>query len=120
MDESERSRSVLGISARTLRLAVERGEIEAAHPLPDGPWVFHRQALEAPTAAALVARPCELPRRRRGPRGASMRRAAGRMLAASAGLGEEQHVQSLEPARGHGEAIARDDARRLGPQKLTP
>ena len=47
---------VLGISARTLRLAVERGEIEAAHPLPDGPWVFHRQALEAPTAAALVAR----------------------------------------------------------------
>jgi DNA invertase Pin-like site-specific DNA recombinase len=47
---------LLGISARTLRLAVERGEIEAAHPLPDGPWVFHRQALEAPAAAALVAR----------------------------------------------------------------
>ena len=47
---------VLGISPRTLRLAVERGEIEAAHPLPDGPWVFQRQALEAPAAAALVAR----------------------------------------------------------------
>jgi DNA invertase Pin-like site-specific DNA recombinase len=47
---------VLGISARTLRLAVERGEIEAAHPLRDGPWVFHRQALETPAAAALVAR----------------------------------------------------------------
>ena len=47
---------VLGISPRTLRLAVERGEIEAAHPLPDGPWVFDRQALEAPAAAALVAR----------------------------------------------------------------
>jgi DNA invertase Pin-like site-specific DNA recombinase len=47
---------VLGISARTLRLAVERGEIEAAHPLPDGPWVFQRSALAAPTAAALVAR----------------------------------------------------------------
>ena len=31
---------MLGISARTLRLAVERGEIDAAHPLPDGPWVF--------------------------------------------------------------------------------
>jgi hypothetical protein len=29
--------SVLGISARTLRLAVERGEIEADHPLADGP-----------------------------------------------------------------------------------
>jgi hypothetical protein len=24
--------------------------------LPDGPWVFHRQALDAPAAAALVAR----------------------------------------------------------------
>ena len=47
---------VLGISPRTLRLAVERGEIDAAHPLPDGPWVFQRQALDAPAAAALVAR----------------------------------------------------------------
>jgi DNA invertase Pin-like site-specific DNA recombinase len=47
---------VLGISPRTLRLAVERGDIEAAHPLPDGPWVFQRQALEAPGTAALVAR----------------------------------------------------------------
>ena len=32
----------LGISARTLRLAAERGEIDASHPLPDGPWVFQR------------------------------------------------------------------------------
>ncbi len=35
---------VLGISARTLRLAVERGEIEADHPLADGPWVFQAAA----------------------------------------------------------------------------
>jgi hypothetical protein len=55
MNPNEAAR-VLGISARTLRLAVERGEIEAAHPLPDGPWVFQRQALDAPAAAALVAR----------------------------------------------------------------
>jgi hypothetical protein len=48
--------SRLGISPRTLRLAVERGEIEAAHPLADGPWVFQRSALETPSAAALVAR----------------------------------------------------------------
>jgi hypothetical protein len=48
--------SVLGINARTLRLAVERGEIKADHPLADGPWVFQRSALETPTAAALVAR----------------------------------------------------------------
>jgi helix-turn-helix protein len=47
---------VLGISARTLRLAVERGEIEANHPLADGPWVFKRSALETPAAATLVAR----------------------------------------------------------------
>jgi hypothetical protein len=47
---------VIGISARTLRLAVERGEIEADHPLADGPWVFRRSALETPAAATLVAR----------------------------------------------------------------
>jgi DNA invertase Pin-like site-specific DNA recombinase len=47
---------VLGISPRTLRLAVERGEIDAVHPLLDGPWVFQRLALDGPAAAALVAR----------------------------------------------------------------
>ena len=47
---------MLGISARTLRLAVERGEIEAAHPLPDGPWVFNRCILATEAAATLVAR----------------------------------------------------------------
>jgi hypothetical protein len=55
MNLNEAARA-LGISPRTLRLAVERGEIEAAHPLPDGPWVFQRQAIETPAAAALVAR----------------------------------------------------------------
>jgi hypothetical protein len=55
---------VLGISPRTLRLAVERGEIEADHPLADGPWVFKRSVLETPAAAALVARV-----RRHGPEG---------------------------------------------------
>ena len=47
---------VLGISARTLRLAVERGEIEADHPLRDGPWVFQRRVLDTPAAATLLAR----------------------------------------------------------------
>jgi hypothetical protein len=47
---------VLGISPRTLRLAVERGEIDAAHPLREGPWVFQRRVLEGPAATALVAR----------------------------------------------------------------
>jgi hypothetical protein len=47
---------LLGISPRTLRIAVERGEIEADHPLPDGPWVFQRRVLDTPAAATLIAR----------------------------------------------------------------
>src|SRR5262249_46658957 len=35
----------LGISTRTLRLAVEQRRIEGEHPLPDGPWIFSREAL---------------------------------------------------------------------------
>jgi DNA invertase Pin-like site-specific DNA recombinase len=48
--------SVLGISPRTLRLSVERGEIPGEHPLDDGPWIFNRQSLETPTAALVVQR----------------------------------------------------------------
>ena len=47
---------ILGVSARTLRLAVERGEIEAAHPLADGPWVFNRSELETKAAVNFVER----------------------------------------------------------------
>ena len=47
---------VLGISPPTLRHAVERGEIEADHPLPDGPWVFQRRALDTSAATTLLAR----------------------------------------------------------------
>jgi DNA invertase Pin-like site-specific DNA recombinase len=46
----------LGVSARTLRLAVERGEIEADHPLEDGPWVFNRCELETKAAVNFVER----------------------------------------------------------------
>jgi len=46
----------LGISAKTLRLAAENGEIEADHPLADGPWVFQRSILEGLTAQRLTAR----------------------------------------------------------------
>ena len=52
----------LGVSPITLRLAVERGEIEGEHPLSDGPWVINRRALESEAAAKLVERV----RRRRG------------------------------------------------------
>ncbi len=38
----------LQLNPKTLRLAVERGKIQAQHPLPEGPWVFNRSALERP------------------------------------------------------------------------
>jgi len=46
----------LGISSITLRRAVERSEIEAEHPLPDGPWIFSRTTLESEAAKTLVNR----------------------------------------------------------------
>jgi hypothetical protein len=47
---------VLNIDPRTLRLAVERSQIEARHPLPDGPWVVNRRALQTSAAADLGQR----------------------------------------------------------------
>src|SRR5262245_6892019 len=52
----------LHISSITLRLAIERGEIEAEHPLANGPWVINRRALETGKAAQLAERS----RRQRG------------------------------------------------------
>ena len=46
----------LHLSSRTVRLAVERGEITGDHPLADGPWVFQRRDLESPAAQELVRR----------------------------------------------------------------
>lgn len=45
---------LLSVSSRTLRLAVERGDIPGQHPLPDGPWVFRRVDLQTPTAQQLI------------------------------------------------------------------
>lgn len=36
---------LVGVAPRTLRLAAERRDVEALHPLPDGPWLFRRKAL---------------------------------------------------------------------------
>ena len=47
---------VLGISPKTLRIAVERGQIETDHPLPDSPWVFRRHVLDTSAAITLIAR----------------------------------------------------------------
>ena len=46
----------LGTTSRTLRLAVEQGEIEAEHPLTAGPWIFNRRALQTEASAKLVER----------------------------------------------------------------
>jgi DNA invertase Pin-like site-specific DNA recombinase len=44
----------LGISSRTLRLAVEQRRIEGEHPLSDGPWIFSPEALQTEAAAQVV------------------------------------------------------------------
>jgi DNA invertase Pin-like site-specific DNA recombinase len=46
----------LGVSGITLRLAIERGEIEAVHPLTAGPWILNRRAIETVAAAQLAER----------------------------------------------------------------
>ncbi|GAC1659797.1 MAG: recombinase family protein [Acidobacteriaceae bacterium] len=60
----------LHLSSRTVRLAVERGEISGEHPLGDGPWVFRRSDLETPAAGELVRRAHNYNRRRAVPNGA--------------------------------------------------
>jgi len=47
---------LLGVTPKTLRLAAEAGEIEGAHPLPDGPWIFSRSKLATPEAQQIFAR----------------------------------------------------------------
>jgi DNA invertase Pin-like site-specific DNA recombinase len=46
----------LGIAPKTLRVSAEAGEIEARHPLPDGPWIFSRAALATEAARAITLR----------------------------------------------------------------
>lgn len=59
--------SLLGVSAKTLRLAAEAQEIEALHPLAEGPWLFSRAVLTGPTALALVSGARNGVRHRAGP-----------------------------------------------------
>ena len=48
--------SVVGVASKTLRLAAERGEITAMHPLEDGPWLFRREDIEGPAAQNVLSR----------------------------------------------------------------
>lgn len=57
----------LGISPKTLRLAAEAGEIEAEHPLADGPWVFARSVLDSNAAQSIVDRAHRRQRHLAGP-----------------------------------------------------
>ena len=44
----------LQMSGKTLRLAIERGDIEAEHPLANGPWVLQHRALETDRAVRFI------------------------------------------------------------------
>ena len=48
--------SRLGIANRTLRVAIERGEIEAQRPIACGPWVLNARALCTEAATRLTER----------------------------------------------------------------
>jgi DNA invertase Pin-like site-specific DNA recombinase len=48
--------AVLGVAPRTLRLAANRGEIDAVQPLADGPWLFRRSDLDGPAGKAVTLR----------------------------------------------------------------
>jgi DNA invertase Pin-like site-specific DNA recombinase len=48
--------ALLDISAKTLRIAAEAGELDAIHPFAEGPWIFNRAVLASPNAQMIVAR----------------------------------------------------------------
>jgi DNA invertase Pin-like site-specific DNA recombinase len=48
--------SYAGISQASLRSAVEQGAIEALRPLPLGPWILSREALDRPAARLRIER----------------------------------------------------------------
>lgn len=52
----------LGVAPLTLRRAVERGQVAADHPLPNGPWIFTRKSI----ADAKLGRLADLKRARKG------------------------------------------------------
>ncbi|MER8583517.1 recombinase [Mesorhizobium sp. M1423] len=53
---------LLGVAPKTLRHAVEAGEIEGIHPLPGGPWIFSRSELGKPRAQQIAHRARQNPK----------------------------------------------------------
>ena len=47
---------LLKVAPKTLRLAAEAGEIEAVHPLSDGPWLFARATLATDAGRSIADR----------------------------------------------------------------
>lgn len=60
----------LDITQKTLRLAAIVGEIDALHPLPDGPWIFRRTDLDGPLGKGIAKR---TKNRRKYPTGQSVK-----------------------------------------------
>ena len=56
----------LQIAPKTLRLAAEAGEVEALHPLPDGPWIFARAVLTTSAAQSITERARKNPKHSTG------------------------------------------------------
>lgn len=54
--------ALVGVAPRTLRIAAEKGKIDAMHPLAEGPWVFKREDLEGPAARTLAVRARQSPK----------------------------------------------------------
>jgi DNA invertase Pin-like site-specific DNA recombinase len=48
--------ALIDVSPKTLRIAAENGEIDATHPLPDGPWIFSRAVLTGSAGKNLTER----------------------------------------------------------------
>jgi hypothetical protein len=53
---------LLRVAPRTLRLAAKAGEIEAIHPLPEGPWIFSRAILSGAPARVITERARQNPK----------------------------------------------------------
>lgn len=52
----------IGVTPKTLRVAVEAGEIEGIHPLPEGPWIFSRDDISGYAAQQLAKRARQNPK----------------------------------------------------------
>jgi DNA invertase Pin-like site-specific DNA recombinase len=59
--------ALIGVSPKTLRLAVEGGKIPFIHPLPDGPWIFNRKDLSGPAIDTIVQQAKQRNTRAAGP-----------------------------------------------------